>query len=327
MSNTSKPAGKARLGRGLSSLIANSAAITTDNQQYQGQTPDAQPGKAAIDTPKSSVIDANIPIHQIKPNPYQPRRTMDDTQLAELTESVAAEGILQPLIIAPAKDPNAEQPYVLIAGQRRLRAAAKAGLDAVPCVVRQATEQQILQWAIIENIQREDLNPIERASAYREYIDRFELTQAQVAEHLGIPRATVANHLRLMDLPDSIQELVIGGAVTFGHAKVLASLGANPQLQLKLARKVAADGLSVRRLEAIVNDRADKDPDNTPAKAGPVAKAPYIRDLEQQLTASIGTRVRIHPGRAKNTGRIVIDFYSLDDFDRISGDLGLSVDS
>ena len=330
MSDTSKPAAsKPRLGRGLSSLISNSAIIAKQDHHYEGGPAENVPGKTPITAPSAPAAAREIPVEQIGPNPYQPRHTIDDDQLAELTDSIAAEGVLQPLIVAPSADPRADQPYVLIAGQRRLRAAARAGLNTVPCVLRSPTDKQMLQWALIENIQRSDLNPIDRASAYRELMDRFRLTQAEAAEHLSQPRATVANYLRLLDLPDQVQDLLTGGAITFGHAKVLASLVGRADLQTRLARRAAGDGLSVRRLEAVVATHLDpKAGDSAEAtRQKPPAKAAYIRDLEEQLSSAVGTRVRIMPGRAKNTGRIVIDYYSLDDFDRISANLGLDVSS
>ncbi len=328
MSGTRKPtATKARLGRGLSSLITNSAVLNQQANQYEGSSAKQGDGKMPIPVPNSTATE--IPVGNIGPNPYQPRRTMNDEQLAELTNSIAAEGILQPLIVAPSSDPHADQPYVLIAGQRRLRAAERAGLKTVPCVLRSPNDKQMLQWALIENIQRSDLNPIERASAYREFMDRFKLTQVEAAQHLSQPRTTVANYLRTLDLPDSVQGLLRDGLISFGHAKVLASLAGRAELQINLAKRSAGDGLSVRRLEAIVSNHPDGQTDNSSdePKRKPAVKAAYIRDLEEQLSSTVGTRVRIMPSRAKNSGRIVIDYYSLDDFDRISGNLGLAVNS
>lgn len=326
MSETSKQAvSKPRLGRGLSSLITNSVALARQDHQYESQFAERGDGKMPISSASASARE--IPIEQIGPNPYQPRHNIDDSQLAELADSIAAEGILQPLIVAPASNPQSEQPYVLIAGQRRLRAAARAGLKTVPCVLRSPSDRQKLQWALIENIQRTDLNPIERASAYRELMDRFSLTQVEAAKHLSQPRTTVANYLRILDLPDKVQELLASGSISFGHAKALASLPGQTELQISLARRAASDGLSVRRLEAIVANHLGSKPSDSPdsTKRKPPVKAAYVRDLEEQLSSTVGTRVRIMPGRAKNTGRIVIDYYNLDDFDRISGNLGLNI--
>jgi len=184
----------------------------------------------------------------------------------------------------------------------------------------------MIEWALVENIHRTDLNPLERAKAYREYIDRFRLTQAEAAERLGQARATVANHLRLLDLAQEVQERIADGRLTFGHAKVLASLIEQPQRQIALARKVTDQGLSVRQLEEIVAQRAAAAEPPTETKQ-PAGKSAYIRDLEDQLSRAVGTRVVIKPSRTKNRGRIVIEYYTLDDFDRIAASLGLELES
>ena len=316
MAKTSLP----RLGRGLSSLISSSTppAQAPATQQPQGTY---EP------TAAHSSANGEIAVDQISPNPFQPRRRFDEESLANLAASITQQGILQPLVIARAAA-DAERPYTLVAGERRLRAAQLAGLDTVPCVLRTPSRQQVLEWALVENIQRTDLNPMERAEAYREYIDRFELTQAEAAERLGQPRTTVTNHLRVLDLADEVQSLIRDGRLAFGHAKVLAALIGNPEPQMQLARQVVKDGLSVRQLEVLVA-AAQSGQKHVPAPAGKAApqQSPYLRELEEQLTRTIGTRVRIRGGRAKNAGKIVIDYYNLDDFDRITSALGLDLDS
>jgi len=327
--NAKKPrsaTGKRRLGRGLSSLITNSTKTPE---------PETPPAHKPISIPIAPDIDAqapqdttrrDIPVEQIAPNPYQPRREFDNEKLAELTASVREHGILQPLLAAPKGDNDVDTPYILIAGERRLRAAKLAGLASVPCVLREADSRQLLEWAIVENVQRTDLNPIDRAKAYRDYIDRFSLTQAQAAQKLGQPRATIANYLRLLDLSDDVQQLLLTGRLSFGHAKVLAGLAGRPAIQLALAGKAAARNLSVRQLEALVA-AANIANTEAPSSSRRNTKQPYILDLEQQLTQTIGTRVTIRTGRAKNTGGITIEFYSLDDFDRITRALGAKVES
>jgi len=318
---------KRRLGRGLASLISNSA------QTPAIETPPAhKPIEIPIDpggdphSPQEDPGAREIPVDRIAPNPYQPRRDFDNEQLAELTASVLEHGILQPLLVAPPSDDASDSPYILIAGERRLRAAKLAALTSVPCVLREADSRQLLEWAIIENVQRSDLNPIDRAKAYRDYIDRFSLTQAQGAQRLGQPRATIANYLRLLELSDDVQQLLLTGRLSFGHAKVLAGLAGKPALQLALAGKAAARNLSVRQLEALVATENSARADATSTRRSST-KPPYILDLEQQLTGAVGTRVTIRTGRAKDTGAITIEFYSLDDFDRITGALGAKVES
>lgn len=316
---------KPRLGRGLSSLMSSpqpSKSITDEEaQQYAPQpTPPAQ--SPTPDTPTADARQGTleIPIEKISPNPYQPRRDFDQAALAELTESIRQQGVLQPLIVARAETDGG---FTLIAGERRLRAAGEAGLAAVPCVVRQATAQQMLEWALIENIQRTDLNAIERAKAYHDYLERFGLTQADGAKRLGQARTTVANHLRLLDLEADVQRMVADGRISFGHARALAALSDAPERQVALAKRIAKDGLSVREVEKLVAEGAS--PKREPTNR--ITKPAYVRDVEERLTQAVGTKVSVQPGRRKHSGRIVVEYYSLDDFDRISAALGLGDNS
>ena len=313
---TSKP----RLGRGLSSLIKNSttlAAEPADASYQQG---------AGVDQTKPISVrqtgPLEVPTGQIGPNPYQPRQAFNEQEMATLADSIRRQGILQPLVVTPAPT-EADRPYILVAGERRLRAARQAGVPSVPCVVHPASREEMLEWALVENIHRSDLNPIERGQAYRQYMDRFQLNQAELAERLGLPRTTIANSLRILDLCDEVHKMLLDGLLSFGHAKVLVGLIGNVGMQITLARRVAAEGLSVRQLEKLIaklpagGDKPDR------PKRHAQAKPPYIRDLEDQLTRTVGTRVTILPGRAKHTGRIVVDYYNLDDFDRVAVLLGL----
>lgn len=319
---------KPRLGRGLSSLITNSAATA------EPAPASSQPQPAATAVPGTYVpVPAphaggeairELEIDRITPNPLQPRRQFDAEQLAQLAQSISQQGILQPLVVANSADGDGH-PFVLIAGERRLRAARQAGLAKVPCVIRAATRQQMLEWALIENIQREDLNPVERALAYRDYMDRFKLSAPDAAQKLGQPRTTVLNYLRILDLCDDVQKMLLDGSLSFGHAKILASLAGDAERQAVLAKRVVAEALSVRQLEALVAAGASP---ARPAEPRPArVKAAYLRDLEDQLTRAVGTRVSILPGKAKHSGRLVVEYYSLDDFDRIAKNLGVTVES
>jgi ParB family chromosome partitioning protein len=324
MANTAKSTShKPRLGRGLSSLIVNSTLTEAPDdlpQTYVTSAPSpavqADDGSAAKMIPIGRAV--QIPIDQIAPNPMQPRRDFKPEELSDLADSISRQGILQPLLARPAATGDADKPYVLIAGERRLRAAAQAGLKTVPCLLRQADAEQMLAWSLVENIQREDLNPIERASAYRQYVDRFALTQAEAAERLGQPRTTVSNHLRLLELQDVSQDLLASGALSFGHGKVLAALTDDPARQVALAHKAADEALSVRQLEAMI---ADGHP-SPPSRRAAVARPAYLTDMEEKLTQSFGTRVAVRPGRAKHSGKVIVEYYSLDDFDRIARALG-----
>ena len=322
-----------RLGRGLSSLIINSSQAEPQAQSYVPvasvvvETP-AGPDKQ----PSAGSADHEVAIGLIAPNPYQPRREFREEELSELAESIARQGVLQPLIVCRAADERAEQPYVLIAGERRLRAAKRAGLAKVPCVVREATAQEMLEWALVENIQRADLGTMEKARAYQEYMDRFVLTQAEAAERLGQSRATVANYLRMLDLCDGVQRMLSDGVLSFGHGKALASLLTRTDAQLALAKRIESEGLSVRQTEQFASAIAAGNDDAQAGDSGAAGRAArtkpaYILDAEQRLTERVGTRVSIQPGRAKHTGRIVVEYYNLDDFDRIAAGLGVrSVD-
>ena len=325
---------KPRLGRGLSSLINPAASYVIEDQPVEAVSSAGSPaaqagqvthGQTAAQTASPTPIE--LPVEQISPNPYQPRREFKPLELQELCDSIVQQGILQPLIVARSEQTDAATPYVLIAGERRLRAAKLAGLASVPCVIKFATRQQMVEWALVENIQRENLNPLERALAYRHYMDRFSFTQVQIAEKLGQARATVANFLRLLDLPSDTQELLSHGKISFGHAKVLLGLN-NPAQQEALAKKVAQDDLSVRQLEGVIAVlQMQANPQAAADKKSAKAKPPYLRDLEEQLTHVVGTRVIIHQGRSKNSGKLVVEYYSLEDFDRISKLLGLQVQS
>ena len=324
MANGSAPRNRPALGRGLSSLIVN-----TDH------TPDIPEISLTKDAPQAPAGERMIPVKMITPNPHQPRRQFKPEQIAELADSIKQQGVLQPLLVAPSNN-NGQEGFLLIAGERRLRAATQAGLTEVPCVVRDATPQQITEWAMIENIQREDLNAVELAEAYRDLMDRFNFTQAQVAEKLSVPRGTVANYLRVLDLEDSVQSMLVEGSLTFGHAKVLAGLAGHADRQRSFAKRVVEQGFTVRQLEGVI-EAEDLARQGVPveADAGETKKTdgrkkdvdPHIRDLQDQLTRHLGVKVRIKPGRAANAGRLVIDYYSLGDFDRLLEQLGATLES
>ncbi|MHC4716201.1 MAG: ParB/RepB/Spo0J family partition protein, partial [Planctomycetota bacterium] len=257
-----------RLGRGLSSLIGTSTEI--DRPAPAGQyepdrqpPPEAGPATAApADAPAGQVV--MLPLDAIAPNPYQPRRKFSEQSLEELADSIRTHGLLQPVIVARRGDGEADAIYQLIAGERRLRAAQRAGVAEMPCIVRPAGRQEMLELAVIENIHRADLNPVERAEAYRGLMDHFGLTQQQVAQRTGQPRATVANYLRMLELCDTVQRLVMDGSLSFGHAKVLAGLAGLPELQASLAGRTVTEGLSVRDLEDLVRTAGKPAPAGQP---------------------------------------------------------------
>ncbi len=283
--------------------------------------------------PSASVTGVlSIPVERIQPNPCQPRRAFAAEALGELADSIRLHGVLEPLVVCPRSQSDGQEPgYYLVAGERRLRAAQLAGKTAVPCVLRHASRQEMLELAVIENIHREDLNPVERAMAYRDLLDQFGLTQEQAAQRVGEKRSTVANHLRLLDLSNEVQTMVASGQLSFGHAKVLAALAGRVDQQALLAKRVVQENMSVRQLEELVKQLQELGQADMAAVAEPAAtgatKSAYLADLERQLSETVGARVAIRPGRAKHSGRVVISYYTIEDFDRITKALGMAVES
>lgn len=317
-----------RLGRGLASLMSNTRDLAPELASPPAaagpvEDPRYIPVKPGQDDRKAEQT-TELAVEAIKPNPYQPRKDFDPTELEELSSSIAKQGVLQPLLVARL---DGDGVYTLIAGERRLRAAKKAGLQTVPCLIRTASREQMVEWALIENVQRSDLNAVELAKAYREYLDRFSATQQDLAEHIGQPRSTVANYLRLLDLTDEVLSLVSQGELSFGHAKVLAGLVGRAQQQALLAQQVIKEGLSVRALEERIATLAAEPAATGTTQRLPGTKSQYILDVERQISQAIGTKVQVRPGRSKNMGRITLEYYNLDDFDRIVGALGATIQS
>ena len=302
------------LGRGLNSLIGN---LSTD--PVPADTPAAvrtkaeKPAKPAETAPLSSVQD--ISVDKIIPNPYQPRSTWNNEELAELTESIKANGVIQPILLR-----QTGTNYEIIAGERRLRASKNANLKTIPAIVRQASDEEMLELALVENIHRSDLNAIERALAYQQFITTFSLTQAQAAEKLGESRPVIANYLRLLDLPKEVKDMLIDNKLSMGHARAILALPTD-DLRRRLANRALAGRLSVREVEKLVRKFLDGSLDQKPAAK---EKPAHINDLEKRLRDVLGTKVQINTTNRGRKGKIVIDFYSLDEFDRLTEVLGLS---
>lgn len=248
---------------------------------------------------------ALVPLQQILPNPYQPRTDFPEEDLNELAESVRQNGLLQPLLVRRKGDGRFE----LIAGERRLRAARLAGLQSVPVTVRNCTDQQAMEFALVENLQRKDLNPVETAQAYHRLLREFGLTQEALAERIGKDRSSVANMVRLIHLPSEIHDDLKAGRLSTGHAKVLLAL-ADPAEQVRLARRIVDESLSVRQAEQWVA-RASRGK-KVRRKAGRTAAYP---DLEQRLQRRLGTRVTVTTGR--RGGAVAIHYYTPGELDRI----------
>jgi len=276
---------KSKLGRGLDFLLA----------------------KEDISGPADHEVVLNLNVSDIHPNRHQPREDFNEEALEHLMDSIAVNGVIQPIVVRQ----DAEG-YEIVAGERRWRAARRLDLPTIPAIVRQVDDAQSLEIALIENIQRQDLNPIEKAKAYRELINRFSLTQEQAAAKLGMNRSSIANMLRLLELPQDIQDAVSRGTLTMGHARALLGLS-DPIEQRRLARRIEKEQLSVRHVEKYVADLQKAGTEHN--ALAETRKPPHIRDLENRLRMALGTRVTIQDNGGK--GRIVIDYFSSDDFDRL----------
>jgi len=253
---------------------------------------------------------------ELSPNPMQPRADLSDDGLSGLAESIRNSGMIQPISVR-----RVGGRLQIIAGERRWRASQLAGLERVPVLIREVDDRGMLEMALVENIQREDLNPLDRAKAYRRYCDTFAASAEQVAERVGEDRTTVTNYLRLLDLPADIQSLLATGRISMGHARSLAGVPDDDDRR-RLAKAVVAHELSVRALEEIVR-REKRGEVRAPSTRRSKDKSANLRDLEERLSLACGTKVAIQEGRGKGTGRIVIEYYNLDDFDRVASKLGL----
>jgi len=321
---TKPPAGRSRLGRGLDALLSlteqpvkveipasEAAADATAATPPVTPIPPRAATSAVADTPWQLLA-----VGQIVANPHQPRQAFSDESLAELAASLKANGLIQPIIVR-----KVGEQFELIAGERRLRAARLAGLTHIPVIVREVDPYTQAQLALVENIQREDLNPLDRANAYQSLMVQLGLTQAELASRLGEQRSSVANFLRLLELSQPVRELVRNGQLTLGHAKVLAGV-TDASEQERLAMLCVSQQLSVRNLERLLEAPP---PTDTPSKgAEPSA---HLRELEQKLTHEIGLRVQLRSGANKTKGRVVIHYTSLEQFDELLKRLNIQLDS
>jgi len=251
-----------------------------------------------------------VPIDLIQRGRFQPRRDMDPAALQELADSIRQQGVMQPVVIRPI----AEGRYELIAGERRWRATQMAGLDSIPAIIRDVPDEAAIAMALIENIQRENLNPIEEAFALQRLQDEFGLTQAQVAEAVGKSRTTITNLLRLIGLSEDVRIMLEHGDLEMGHGRAMLTLA--PELQMQVAKQVVAKSLSVRQTEALVRRVQQETPDNKARKKG--ALDPNIRALQDDLADRLGARVSIDHGQ-RGKGKLVIEYSSLDELDGILG--------
>jgi ParB family chromosome partitioning protein len=290
---------KRGLGRGLDALLgASNAAKPAEADMGQGvTTPDASAADKAL---------KELPVDLIQRGKYQPRKDIEPESLQELADSIKVQGVLQPIVVRPISD----RKYEIIAGERRWRATQLAGLDSIPAMIRDVSDEAAIAMALIENIQREDLNPIEEAASLQRLQQEFDLTQQEVASAIGKSRSTVANLLRLMTLREDVRRLVEHGDLEMGHARALLGLEGNEQSHA--ARSVVGKGLSVRQTEALVRNLLAKKDELEPEK--PID--PNIRHLQDDLSQRLGARVQIKHS-AKGKGKLVLAYNSLDELDGI----------
>lgn len=308
-----KKAKQGGLGRGLGALGLGKNVLAG---APKADTP-AQ--SAEKDSPTASAVPENpteISVEVIAPNRFQPRREFDEAALEELRESIARHGILQPLSVRAVGDGK----YELIAGERRLRAARLAGRATVPVVVRTASDAEMAEMALIENIQREDLNPIEEARAYEQLLTKFRLSQEELARRVARSRSAIANSVRLLRLAEEVQAFIANGVLSMGQTRPLLALESKT-LQREAAEYIQEHELSARGAEALVK-RLLKDP-NVLKKAAQPAKTRtpdiFVREAEERLTRSLGTKVRIQESREQGKGRLEISYFSADDLERLMG--------
>jgi ParB family chromosome partitioning protein len=292
-----------RLGRGLGSLLGQAGT-------------DATPAGAASEAEAVH----ELPLKAIRPNPAQPRKTFDSEQLEDLRQSIETHGVLQPILVRPA----GKGQYEIVSGERRWRAARLAGLQSIPVVVRVADEVQSLELAIVENVQRQDLDPIEKAKGFQVLQGQFRMTQDDIAKRVGLQRSTVANFVRLLELPQEIQAGISAGLVSMGHARALLGLK-NAAGQRAAFEQVVRQELSVRDTERLVQDASGLQGAPATSKASPEPDLPrreaWVNTLEARMREHLGAKVELHKGRGFR-GRIVVHFNSREDLERLTDLLG-----
>ena len=302
------------LGRGLGALIPELPLRDGDAARGAGADgPVPPPGSADEAAGLSEVVGARyveIPVTAIIPNPRQPRRSFDEDALEELAESIKQVGLLQPVVVRAAGPGR----YELIMGERRWRASQRAGLTEIGAIVKQTQDNDLLRDALIENLHRQQLDPLEEAAAYQQLLDDFGATHEQLAQKIGRSRPHISNTLRLLNLPPAVQKRVAAGILSAGHARALLGLD-SPAAQDRLAQRIVAEGLSVRATEEIVAIGDDDTPRRRPAPAGRTPVAPGLRHLADRLSDLFETRVKVEMGRRK--GKIVVEFATVDDLERI----------
>lgn len=339
-SNSRQPESKpAKLGRGLSALMGVQSAPVRVESPPRVAPASVAPGPTvsrpitthtATPTQQGSLSDLrSLKVGDVSPNRHQPRREAESSDLATLAASIKVSGVMQPVIVRPILGkPGEATRYELVAGERRWRAAQLAGLTHIPALVRHLSDEQSAEWALVENIQREDLNAMDRALALRALCDTFRLSHTEVGEKLGMDRSTVANLIRLTELEAEISEMISKGVLGAGHGKALLSAPAGPA-RVRLAKEAAQRSYSVRRVEYEAKRLASgtalgSAAGDVAASALPSPREAVLRDIEKRIAQSLGTKVAIRTDPTGKRGQITLDFYNLDQFDGLLARLGVS---
>lgn len=333
-SKSKKKSKRARLGRGLGALIdsGGSAQVAIDLASASAQKREQNPNITNAGEQEQNSTNAEhiieIALDQVSPNPHQPRRVFDDEALAALADSISTHGLMQPIVVRSAQNGTG---YELVAGERRWRATKLAGLETIRAIVHETNDEHSAELALIENIQRADLNAIERAMGFAQLINRFGLTQQQLADRMGMSRPAVANLMRLLELESELRELIANGSLSTGHGKVLLSC-ADSEARKQLGLQCVAEVWTVRLLESKIASLNSIE-SNYPSldEQGSTIKSPkhdrvssVLQDLERRLSEQLGTRVRLLTNAKGSKGRIQIEFYDLDQFDGLLERLGIA---
>ncbi len=339
-SQSDAPSKPSRLGRGLSSLMGIKAPVEVspsplaEARASQSDNSGVTSSRARSDAPRRAAREGGVAagaeagvrmvaLSAISVNRFQPRRDIDEAQLKALAASIRASGVMQPVIVRPAGGGGVER-FELVAGERRWRAAGLAGLDALPAIVRELSDAQAAEWALVENVQREDLNAMDRAQALKSLVERFGASHEALGERIGMDRSTIANFIRLTDLEVEIAALIRAGKLSAGHGKALLGAPAGAA-RVRLAKEAAERAYSVRRVEAEakrlgeggVKDKSPKDKFLSPRQA-------VLADIEKRISQSLGTRVAIRTDPTGKRGQIAIEFFDLDQFDGLLSRLGVA---
>lgn len=308
-----------RLGRGLDSLISR----PVEDVPTISNTPSPASISHQAPTPVESaapLAQSSLPVEALVPNPFQPRSEANLAEIETLARSIKHSGMLQPISV---RFHNGR--YEIIAGERRWHAARQCGMPVVPVSIRKATDEQMLELALVENLQRQDLNAIDRARAYQEFCHRFNLPVEELAARLAEDRSTVANYIRLLDLPQEVQAMVSKGDLSMGQARAIVAVR-DPSRQLELAKTATSKQLSVRAVEELVRNQQKSDNNRAGGARSGDRTTAHVRDLERRFEEALKTRVTIKEGRRKGSGRLVIEYFSIDDFDRIAEALGVALE-